>query len=224
MTTINTMATAAKSSINEQANLAIEGNSDMFMKLFLAQMTNQTPDNMADMTDFTSQLSQLAQVQEATKTNKNLEALNALISQSVTMTATSFIGKEVNIALPTSILGADGAKWDYTLNTNADTTKLQILDSRGTVVRELDGNEAAGDHELIWDGKDAAGKDLPPGMYTLKITASTAGGLPVQSWSSGRGVVESVHFENGNAYLDLGGGSVELGDIITIRGDRAAAA
>ena len=51
--------------------------------------------------------------------------------------------------------------------------RLDVLDARGRVVRRLlDGEEqAAGRHEIRWDGRDDAGRDLPSGTYLFVIRA-----------------------------------------------------
>ncbi len=53
--------------------------------------------------------------------------------------------------------------------------KLAIYDSAGRLVRELYPGTLldAGDHEIIWDGRDDAGRELPSGVYLCKITAAT---------------------------------------------------
>jgi len=47
---------------------------------------------------------------------------------------------------------------------------VQLLDVNGRVVRRLlDGPNPAGDHSLLWDGRDDQGRDLPAGAYFTRI-------------------------------------------------------
>ncbi len=49
---------------------------------------------------------------------------------------------------------------------------LRVLAVDGRVVRTLaDGRLAAGTHRLIWDGRDAAGREAPAGVYLLRLNA-----------------------------------------------------
>jgi len=42
----------------------------------------------------------------------------------------------------------------------------------GQTVRVLvDGDQVAGRHEVVWDGKDALGRDVGSGMYLLRMQA-----------------------------------------------------
>ncbi len=53
--------------------------------------------------------------------------------------------------------------------------KLAIYDSAGRHVRELYPGTVldAGEHEIVWDGRDDAGRTLPSGVYLCKIAAAT---------------------------------------------------
>ncbi len=49
---------------------------------------------------------------------------------------------------------------------------LRIYDATGRVVASLlDGNPAAGPHEVRWDGRDAGGQDVAQGVYFARIEA-----------------------------------------------------
>lgn len=58
----------------------------------------------------------------------------------------------------------------------AETVTLRILDVGGRAVRTFAGGEAqaAGSHEVAWDGRDESGADLPAGIYFARLQA---GGL-----------------------------------------------
>jgi hypothetical protein len=60
----------------------------------------------------------------------------------------------------------------YTL-AREDRVEIRIVDSRGRVVRSFrDEHAAAGDHELVWDGRDDAGRELPSGVYIAHLKTS----------------------------------------------------
>jgi len=47
---------------------------------------------------------------------------------------------------------------------------LAIYDQQGRRVRELvNGNLPAGDHRVLWDGRDAAGRQVPNGLYFYRL-------------------------------------------------------
>ena len=48
---------------------------------------------------------------------------------------------------------------------------VRVFDLSGRLVRTLaDGEMGAGEHTLVWDARDAAGRTLPPGVYVLHVT------------------------------------------------------
>ncbi len=52
--------------------------------------------------------------------------------------------------------------------------RLALHDVTGARARTLlDGERGAGRHDLRWDGRDGAGRALPPGMYFLRLEAGT---------------------------------------------------
>jgi flagellar hook assembly protein FlgD len=56
--------------------------------------------------------------------------------------------------------------------TRAGRLRLQVLDPAGRTVRTLhDGWGAAGDGHARWDGRDDGGREVPSGVYVLRITA-----------------------------------------------------
>lgn len=196
---------------------ALNGNFDMFLRMLTTQLQNQDPLKPMDTAEFTQQLVSYSQVEQSIKTNEKLAGLEGLLGGQALSQATGLIGRDVAINMPTSVLGEDGARWTYNLGTNASLTKVSVVDSKGNVVRTLEGQTKSGMHDVTWDGKNDQGVEMPAGLYTLKVEASTAAGTQVSSWVAGRGVVQSVHFENGEPLLDLGGASVRIADLLTVR-------
>ena len=50
--------------------------------------------------------------------------------------------------------------------------RVDLFDGGGRLVRTFPiGHRGIGEHELVWDGKDAAGRDLPAGAYFLTLQA-----------------------------------------------------
>jgi hypothetical protein len=61
----------------------------------------------------------------------------------------------------------------YSVATQGHVT-LNIFDVTGRLVRTLaDGNDAAGEHSVTWNGQDDTGRDMPSGVYITEITSSS---------------------------------------------------
>jgi len=51
--------------------------------------------------------------------------------------------------------------------------ELDIVDARGHLVRRLvSGIQSAGNHEILWDGKDSSGRELASGTYFYRLRAA----------------------------------------------------
>src|SRR5688572_11491577 len=111
-------------------------NFDTFLSLLTTQLKNQDPLAPMDSTQFTQQLVQMTGVEQQLLTNDLLEKLVSNTGTGVS-TAVSLIGKEVRTDSELAALKGGKAEWDYTLDRAASDVKLEILDSKGRVVRTI---------------------------------------------------------------------------------------
>lgn len=75
---------------------------EAFLKLLVAQISNQDPMKPMEGTEFVTQLSQFAAVEQAIQQTKNLETLSAQMSGVSNAQVTDLVGKSVTVK------GADG--------------------------------------------------------------------------------------------------------------------
>jgi hypothetical protein len=70
----------------------------------------------------------------------------------------------------------------YRLDHADSRLDVRIYDVRGREVRQLANNAAATfSGEILWDGRDGGGRDLPTGLYIVYLEALGKGGTRVQS-------------------------------------------
>lgn len=90
-----------------------ETDTDMFLKLLVAQMTNQDPFNPQDPTQYITQLAQFSTLEQLMTLNDGMEYLlninNGMLVNSALSTSTALIGKEVELSSPDE----DGNYEDY---------------------------------------------------------------------------------------------------------------
>jgi flagellar basal-body rod modification protein FlgD len=54
----------------------------------------------------------------------------------------------------------------------ACTTRIDVIDAAGRLVRTLhDGEAAAGEHAIAWDGRTSAGGTAAAGAYRVRLVA-----------------------------------------------------
>jgi flagellar hook assembly protein FlgD len=72
------------------------------------------------------------------------------------------------------------------------------------------GAQAIGDQSVLWDGKDAAGRAVSPGIYNFEINAFDLNGKQVQATGRISGAVTAVNFAGREPVLEIGDLSVPL--------------
>lgn len=209
--------TAAATDTAALGRARLAENFDAFLSLLTVQLKNQDPLSPLDSNQFTQQLVQMTGVEQQLLTNDLLKKLVGNTASGVS-TAVSLIGKEVRAVSSDAALAGGDARWTYTLDRPASDVKLEILDSRGRVVRALaPSDNKAGEHTLTWDGKGDGGSTLPDGVYSLRVTARDSQGTAVRSTVFADGLVTGVEQADGRTLITVNGAKVLWDKVTTIR-------
>ncbi|REF28565.1 flagellar basal-body rod modification protein FlgD [Xenorhabdus cabanillasii] len=152
---------------------------DNFLNLLVAQLRNQDPTNPMSNNEMATQFAQLGTVEGIEKLNKSLGVIVGQMEGNQAMQTTLLIGRKVMIPGDKILVGSNEEKkisttpFGFELTRPADSVKVTIQDKNGVLVRELDiGKLNTGVHSLVWDGKDADGKDIADGAYNFTVSAS----------------------------------------------------
>ena len=196
-------AAAATSTINAGIGTLAQ-NYETFLHLLTTQLKNQDPLSPLDTNQFTQQLTAMTGVQQQLLTNQLLTQIIGQNQAEVGGAAVNLIGKTVTVETANTELVDHQAQWNYSLASPSAQTKLEILDSSGRVVASFNGATAEGPHALAWDGKDGAGKQLPDGVYNIRITATDTAGKTVGSVAWVTGVASKIETLDGQTLLTVG--------------------
>ena len=197
----------------ETTQSAAQEQSDMFMKLLIAQMQNQDPSSPADTADYMNQISQMSTVESINNMNISMQSLSSgLLSSQTALQASSMVGKTVYVPTEIAEVGADGlVNGVLELQTSHSDVRVNVYDSAGKLVSNLSlGAQAAGDGQFSLQ--------LPPeygaGEYRLDAEAFWEGEyVPVQAYL-GRNVDSVSLGQNGvGMKINISGGSVTLDQI-----------
>ncbi len=196
---------------------------DGFMRLLLAQLRNQDPQNPLQSHEFASQLAQFTAVEQLFNINDKLDRnldLDIKLSQSIgNSLATTIVGKNLR-AIGNQISLDDGtaSKVYIKLPVSVSGVTISIYDSNETLVRkeELD-IRTAGDHTYVWDGKNNDDVEMINGIYTFSVDATGSNGdsIPISFFMGGH--ISGVQFNSDNVTMFLVGAlSINVSDVIMI--------
>ncbi len=210
-------ATGAATDSSALGRARLAENFDTFLSLLTTQLKNQDPLSPMDSNQFTQQIVQMTGVEQQLLTNDLLKKLVSNTGTGVS-TAVSLIGKEVRADADVAALKDGKAAWTYELERAASDVKLEVLDSKGRVVKSIAPTDnKAGEHAFVWDGKSAAGAGLAEGVYSLRVTAKDSEGSTVRSKIFTDGLVTGVEQEDGITLLTINGAQVTWDKIVSIR-------
>lgn len=147
--------------------------SQMFMKLLIAQLQNQDPSSPADPADFMQQISTLSNVESIQNLTKTMETMsNTMLSSQAALQASSMVGQRAFVNTNIAQLTQEGGYVDGLVSTDvsASNIRIRILDAGGNEIDTVDmGAMPAGDHNFAWK----AGEGVPAGNYRIVAEAAT---------------------------------------------------
>lgn len=186
------------------------------MKLFIAQLQYQDPLKPQDPTAMLDQLSQLSLVEQSYNSNTALNNLLTAQNNAISLTAVSFIGKDVRAnGNSTTFDGSTSTALEFNLPLAAESTQVSIVDGSGKTVRTATlGSRSAGDNSFVWDGRDNNGAVLPAGTYTFTVNATAANGASLAATTYTTGRIDGIDLSGSSPRLTIGTSSVALDDVI----------
>jgi flagellar basal-body rod modification protein FlgD len=140
---------------------------DNFLTLLTVQITNQDPLSPMSSDDFAVQLATFSGVEQQTKTNTLLEQQLAQNAQGSLAQMVGWVGKEARIAAPVHFDGLAPVTLSPNPGVGADKAVLVVKNAAGTEVSRTEIPVTSADYE--WQGLNAAGTPLPPGVYDLTL-------------------------------------------------------
>jgi len=190
---------------------------DTFLALLTTQLQNQDPLDPLNSDQFTQQLVQFAGVEQSINTNKKLDQLVQLQTGNQINGALDYVGRTVEVVSDQLMLEGGASTITYGLDGNAANTVISIVNDTGRTVRTFTGETATGRHELVWDGRDSNGEQLPDGVYSFSVTAVDKDNATVDAVTATVGKVTGVEVANDAITLNIGDLGVPFESIFAVR-------
>lgn len=205
---INTQNKAGSTSTQGSGN----ADSEMFMKLMIAQLQNQDPTSPAETSEFMQQIASMSTVENIAKLNTTMENMSAsLLSSQAALQASSMIGQDVYAKTDIAQVGEAGEiRGVVELPVSTENLRVSIYDSANNLIDEVEmGSQGSGDHYFVW----SAG-DRPPGSYRVVAEAQVDGNYKTASSFIAYNVNSVTLGQNGiGMKVNTDAGSVDFSDV-----------
>jgi flagellar basal-body rod modification protein FlgD len=186
---------------------------DDFLKLLVAQLQNQDPLDPSDPTEFTAQLAQYSSLEQQFTTNEHLAKIAAPDANTERVSALGMIGHGVVVEKSGFTLGSDPVGLGFKLDAAASNVNLMVKNAAGDYVGLVPvGAQEAGSRFFTWEGKGLNGETLPPGNYTLEVSAMN-GDKAVAATARLKGWVTGVDLNAQGSVLVTSVGDVPMLDV-----------
>ena len=203
--------------LDRPENVSME--KEAFLKLLVAQISNQDPMQPQQSEQYMQQLTQFSTLEQLMNLNDGVSSLAVGQLSNNSQEALRFVGRDVTARGDAFDLAGEGsAELRYDLPEDAADGKvtIRITDEAGEVVREIERPAQAGPQSVLWDGVGDDGARVPQGRYHVSVEATDAEGdaLPVDTFV--RGTVSGVRFDQGFPELMVGERRIRLSDITEV--------
>jgi flagellar basal-body rod modification protein FlgD len=197
---------------------------DQFLKLLVTQLQFQDPLNPQDDTQFVAQLAQFSTLETNQNTSASVTQLSETMAKfmdtQMLSTVSSTNAASIGLLGKTVRVQSDDLTFDGSNPIAMDvhvaekgSPYLEIANADGDVVlRQPMGTFTEGaDKAWTWSGLDDAGKEVPAGKYTARITDFT--GEEVLGYPYSEDTVNGVNFTDSGAQIEVGGSKYGIGDL-----------
>lgn len=193
---------------------------NVFMKMFLAQVKNQSIDNPMSTHEMTQSVMSFFQTAEQAQTNKLLKQGNDLKVREQLSMAKSYLNKTVEYEGDT--LGFEGKSEKIRFHMPADIEKaeLRIHDDKGKLIMSYPLKTMPGEAVFQWDGNNDvfSYEKVPNGQYIVGIVAldKTKQAVDIPTILSGQ--VRQIRYEDEHDefLLMVNDTPVELSDVLSV--------
>ena len=182
---------------------------DGFMKLLAHQLKNQDPMKPMDQKDFSANLAQFSQLEQLTALNKKMEGMSQSAIDEKRVQGASFLGKKVMTNGTSIDYNGEGkdVKIPFYLDQPATVAIVNVLDNKNQLIARLEReNLNKGMQDITWDGIGFDGQIAAKETYHFEVIAFDQNNIKFNGSTKSEGLVQGVHFEDGETILTLQGG------------------
>jgi len=169
-----------------------------FLTLLTAQLQNQDPTQPLDPSTFVTQLAQFGTVSGVDAMQNSLSSLSSTLLANQALSSASLVGHSV-LTQASSLDYTSGQSMTGAVQapTGASSVTVDITNSSGQLVQQLQLGASSGMTSFSWDGSTLSGAQAPSGTYNVQAVANVNGVSSAPTVYLG-GTVSSVSLNSGS--------------------------
>jgi flagellar basal-body rod modification protein FlgD len=208
---------AASNNNSTTKDKSVNSDKEAFLKLLIAQTSQQDPMAPQDSNQYVQQLTQFSSLEQLMSLNQGIETLAVGQMSNNSQQAVNMVGQEI-VAKGDRFNHTSGESQDisFQVNGKAENVVLTITDAAGNVVKKVELQPQEGVQTYRWNGRDDEGKSASTGSYSVTVEA-TAGEQVVPTDTYVKGKVTGVRFDKGYPELMIGDKRVSMNDVIEVK-------
>ncbi|MGE6332313.1 flagellar hook capping FlgD N-terminal domain-containing protein [Stenotrophomonas sp. NPDC077659] len=177
-----------------------------FLRLMTEQLQHQDPLKPMDNTQMVAQMAQMSTVQGITDLNTSVKGFQESMASDQVLRGAALVGHDVLVPSEKLMLEAEGDVGGTVAAPAAGIVTVDVTDANGSKVTSISVEAAAaGEVAFKWDGKDADGKRMAPGKYSIVANHVDTAGTSTKLSTYVQAPVESVTVGSDGLYLNLKG-------------------
>ena len=205
-------STSDASAASQAAADQTRTDSDMFMRLMIAQLQNQDPTSPADTSDFMQQIATMSEVESINNLTQSFENMsNSLLTSQAALQASSMVGQSVYTQTDVAKVGESGEiRGVVELPISTENLRVSVYDAGNNLIDEVEmGPQAAGDRHFVWSAGDNG-----PGEYRVVAEAQVDGDYKTASSFIAYNVNSVTLGQNGvGMQVNTDAGSIAIDDV-----------
>jgi flagellar basal-body rod modification protein FlgD len=208
---------STQSGTGTAADRGVNTDKEAFLKLLVAQVSQQDPLSPQDSDQYVQQLTQFSTLEQLMSLNDGVETLALGQMSNNSQEALRFVGHDV-IARGDKLTHDQGEAQEiaYDIQGKADQANIVIRDAYGEIVYEQEIDPSSGVQRYEWDGRTKDGRSAPSGRYSVSVEASE-GDSPIAVDTYVRGQVTGVRFDEGYPELMIGDRRVRMTEVVEVK-------
>ncbi len=191
---------------------------DDFLKLLIAQLSNQDPMEPLNNNEFIAQMTQFSSLEQLENISSGVESTNLLTQSMNNAFSTTLIGRNVVINSDTVYVNGGTSTACGFYAPSAGTGTVTVTDGNGNTVREIIVSaDEAGYLDAGWDLRNNSGVEVSDGEYSISIEFTDSDGYQQALSPFITGLVSAVKFMGGNAYLTMEDHEYNLAQVVEVK-------